>query len=95
MGHEIVQHLEAHAGANIAKFREGTILGFAGLSYQVEEHLSLLAEYDNIRVAAKNRFNAGIRIFPLPSLAIDFAFRRIGSAEDKERIVRINYVGSF
>lgn len=87
--------LESYGGANISKFKEGTVLGFVGLSYTIEQKLVLMTEYDNIRVGPENRWNAGLRFFPIPSLSIDFAFRKIASIEDKERIVRINYVGSF
>lgn len=87
--------LEVHAGANIAKFKEGIVLGFVGLSYTIEQKIALITEYDNIRVGPDNRWNAGIRVFPIPALAIDFAFRRIASDKEKERIVRINFVGSF
>ncbi len=83
------------AGANIAKFKDGEVYGFTGLSYTIEEKVALFTEYDNIRKGPNNRFNAGIRFFPIPSLGIDFAVRRIGSIYDKERIVRINYVGTF
>ena len=85
----------AQAGADIAKFRDGEVFGFAGLSYMIEEKVALFSEYDNIRVGPNNRWNAGIRIFPIPSLGIDFAVRQIASIHDKERIVRINYVGTF
>lgn len=87
--------LEFYGGINSGKFKDGTVQGFIGLSYTIEQRLVILMEYDNIRTGAGKRFNAGIRVFPIPSLGIDFAFRRIGSSEDKERIVRINYVGSF
>lgn len=86
---------EAHGGVNIAQFKEGRVLGFVGLSYTIEQMFVLMAEYDNIRVSADNRFNAGFRVFPIPSLGIDFAVRRIGSDKEKERIIRINWVGSF
>lgn len=87
--------LLVHAGVNIAKFRDGEVFGFAGFSYMIENKMALLAEYDNIRKGPDNRWNAGVRFFPVPSLAIDFAFRRIASKYDKERIIRINWVGTF
>lgn len=87
--------LEFYGGTNIAKFKEGEVYGFVGASYLIEQKIALIMEYDNIRVGPRNRWNAGIRVFPISSLAIDFAVRKIGSIEDKERIVRINYVGSF
>ncbi len=91
----IFPRLEIHAGGNIAQFKDGIVNGFTGLSYAVEKRLALVMEYDNIRVGPQNRWNAGVRVMPIPSLSIDFAFRRIASNQDKERVVRINYVGSF
>ena len=96
MGRELFfPKLEAYGSVNIAQFKEGFVYGSAGLSYTIEDKVALLAEYDNIRKGPDNRFNAGIRLFPIPSLALDFAIRRIASNQDKERIIRINYVGSF
>lgn len=87
--------LEASGGMNIAQFKEGIVLGTIALSYSIERRLVLLAEWDNIREIRESRFNAGFRVFPIPSLGIDFAVRRIGSDKEKERIIRINYVGRF
>ena len=84
-----------HAGGNIARFKDGQVYGFVGLSYMIEDKLALFSEYDNIRIGPENRWNTGFRVFPIPSLAIDFAVRNIASIRDKERIVRINYVGTF
>lgn len=96
MAREIVlPNLELYAGSNIAEFKDAKFKGSVGLSYAIERKLVLMTEYDNIRVARENRWNAGFRVFPLSSLAIDFAVRRIASNKKKERIIRINYVGSF
>ena len=87
--------LELHAGSNIARFKEGKIYGFFGLSYDIENRLVLFTEYDNIRNGPESRWNIGAKLFPVPWLSIDFAFRKVGSNQDKERIARINYVGRF
>lgn len=95
-GREIfIPKLESYGGINIAQFKEGIVLGFVALSYTIEEKVALMTEYDHIRTASNNRWNIGVRIFPIPSLGIDFAVRHVGSNQDKERVVRINYVGSF
>lgn len=91
----LLPNLRAHGGVNIAKFREGEVFGSLGLDYTIENKLVLLTEYDNIRKASENRFNAGFRVFATPSLALDFAVRHITEKDLRERIVRINYVGSF
>jgi len=91
----VLPQLEAYAGANIAQFNEGIILGYLALSYTIEQKVVIMTEYDNIRKAGNNRLNAGIRFFPLSSLGLDFAVRNIIEKDKRERIVRINYVGSF
>ena len=96
LGREVFfPRLEWYGGVNISKFKEGLLFGSVGLSYSLEEKFVLMTEYDNVRDGPNNRWNAGIRVFPIPSLGIDFAFRRIASNQDKERVIRINYVGSF
>ncbi|OGR82492.1 MAG: hypothetical protein A2902_05645 [Elusimicrobia bacterium RIFCSPLOWO2_01_FULL_64_13] len=91
----LLPKLEFYGGANIADFKGSKFLGTVGASYTIEQKVALITEYDNIRVARDNRWNAAVRVFPIPSLGIDFGFRRIASNREKERIVRINYVGNF
>src|SRR3989338_1959366 len=96
LGRELfLPNLEFFAGANISQFKEEKVFGFTGLSYNVEEKFYFMSEYDNLRSAPENRINLGIRIFPLSSLGIDFAVRNLADKENRERVVRINYVGSF
>jgi len=84
-----------HAGANISRFRDGNAFGFFGFSYKIENKVAIFTEYDNIHKGPENRWNAGVRFLPTPSLAVDFAFRRIASKYDKERVLRINWVAAF
>jgi hypothetical protein len=86
---------EFYGGPAIAKFKDGAVTGFMGTSYLIENRVAVMLEYDNIRKAPENRLNTGLRIYPIPSLAIDFAVRHLAEKDDRERIVRINYVGSF
>ncbi len=96
MGREIFfPRFEAYGGVNISKFKEGEVYGSIGLSYTIEDKFVLMTEYDNIRNGVDNRWNAGIRVFAMQQLHIDFAFRQIASNKDKDRLVRINFVGSF
>ncbi|MBI2915800.1 MAG: hypothetical protein HYY07_02975 [Elusimicrobia bacterium] len=96
LGRELfAPHLVATGGINIADFKRGTVLGFVGASYTMEEKFVLLLEFDNLRSAPGNRLNAGMRVFPIPALGIDFAVRDLTDSGNRERIVRINYVGSF
>lgn len=96
MGRELFfPRFEVTGGVNISKFKEGEVYGSLGLSYTIEEKFVLMTEYDNIRNGVDNRWNAGIRVFPIPAMHIDFAFRQIASNKDKDRLLRINFVGSF
>ncbi len=87
--------LEFYGGSNIAQFNDGIVLGFLSASFSIEQKIIVMSEYDNIRKAPDNRFNAGIRFFPTPSLGIDFAVRHILNQDQRERIVRINYISNF
>ncbi|MFH1283147.1 MAG: hypothetical protein ABII27_05735 [bacterium] len=88
--------LEYHLGGNVYDFKKDEVFGFAGLAFYLIETFAILAEYDNIRLREKNRFNAGIRLFLSPTISVDLAARDIAApGRDEERIVRINYMGSF
>lgn len=89
-------NLELHGGGNIYDFKKDVLHGFAGLSYTYEDVVSFLFELDNIRLKSENRMNAGIRYFLTPTLAIDMVGRDLGAAGRKaERIIKVNYLGSF
>jgi hypothetical protein len=96
--HEIfLPNLEVHAGLNTNEFGPVQLAGFFGVSYQVVDNLTLMAEYDNIRNAADNRVNLGGRFWVTSHFNVDVASRNVGRGEARgaERIIRLNCVAKF
>ncbi|MBI4248883.1 MAG: hypothetical protein HY611_05220 [Elusimicrobia bacterium] len=94
--------LMTHYGLNISDFDSDDVYGFLGLSYNIQDKASLLAEFDNLRRSDQNRLNAGVRIYATPFLSLDLGVREIGKSEflsgqhrKSERIVQFRYVGNF
>ncbi len=100
LGKELIHNFESRVGMSVSKFNnsegsEGKISGFVGASYSMDEKFYLMMEYDNLRSAPGNRLNVGFRVLPISSFAVDFAVRNLMDSSERERIVRLNYVGSF
>ncbi len=96
--HEILlPNLELHLGVNMSDFDDTKVYGFFGATYKIIPSFALLAEYDNIRDLAYNRFNLGGRFWVTSFFNVDVAARNVGrsSAKGAERIVSLNYVGNF
>lgn len=96
--HEIfIPDLEIQAGVNTYDFNNSTVYAFLGTTYKVTNNFSLLAEYDNIRDIAYDRFNMGGRFYVTPKFFVDFCARNIGrdSSKGAERILRLNYAANF
>ncbi len=56
----------------------------------------IVAEVDSIHHREFNRINAGLRYLITPDISVDLAGRDIGApGRDAERIVRINFRGTF
>jgi len=88
--------LEVNAGANISDFKTNIVYGFASASYDLEDKVLVIGEYDNIHCTPENRLNLGLRIFVTEALSIDLAGRDIGaSGRTAERIIQVTYVGRF
>ncbi|MFH1380303.1 MAG: hypothetical protein ABII23_08505 [bacterium] len=87
--------LELTFGGNIFDFSEDTVYGFAGINYLVSP-IMIIGEVDNIHISEFNRINAGIRILITPEIGVDLAGRDLGAKHrEAERILRINYRGTF
>ncbi|MBI4057439.1 MAG: hypothetical protein HY399_07850 [Elusimicrobia bacterium] len=92
-----------HPEFNISDFDTDDIFGAVGATWTIEDKISLMAEYDNIRRIDSGRFNAGLRIHVTPFFNIDFAVREIGkgntfangASQKAERIVQLKYTGNF
>lgn len=91
----IIPGLHASAGVNMSDFDFEDFYGFGGLFYTVLDKVSVLMEWDNIHNVRDSRWNAGVRFYLHPSLALDAAGRRIGRGDESERVLQIRYVTSF
>ena len=91
----IIPGLTASAGTNLSDFKWKKVYGFVGLFYRLTDQINLLTEWDNLHNWRDSRFNAGVRFYLHPSLALDGAVRRIGRGDESERILQIRYVTNF
>jgi len=95
--------LQAHAGINISDFDSHSIFGSMAASYDVQDKVLLMAEWDNINNYVDSRINMGFRVYVTPSFNMDFAVRGIGQggtfsngvSRGAERIVQFKYTGNF
>lgn len=98
-----VPGLEVHPSLNISDFDGNSFFGSIPFSYNIQDKVSLLAEWDNIQNFNDSRFNMGVRTYVTPHFHLDFAVRRIGQgglygngdSRRPERIVQIRYSGNF
>jgi hypothetical protein len=97
VGRELfIPGLDLNLGADMSDFRTNTMYGFANLTFNVEDKLLLLTEYDDINYLPQSRLNIGLRMAIADNLSIDLTGRDIGAAgRNAERSVRINYSGKF
>lgn len=91
----IIPGLQMSAGMNFSDFEWEEFYLFTGVYYKIADYAAILTEWDNIRNMRDSRFNAGVRFYLHPSLALDAAVRRIGRGNESERILQIHYVGNF
>ncbi|HOW26991.1 MAG TPA: hypothetical protein PK876_00615 [Elusimicrobiota bacterium] len=91
----LAPNLNLHAGLNMYDFSDDTVYGFTGVSY-LYQMVAFMAEVDNIHVSRWNRINLGLRYHVTDSFSVDIASRDLWAAgRDDERIIRLNYFGSF
>jgi hypothetical protein len=90
-----------HVGGNIFDFDHGnSTRGFAGLTYIYERLIGLMFEWDHATEYRERRINYGAKYFVTPAFTIDAAARNVREnpafhKRETERIVRLNYTGSF
>jgi hypothetical protein len=90
-----------NGGINVYDFDESNATrGFAGFSYLYENLIGLMFEWDSITQYKDRHINYGAKYFISPPFSIDFVARnvRIDPAFPKretERVLRLNYTGSF
>lgn len=96
-----VPNLMLHLGGNIFDFDTGNAArAFGGLSWIYQQTIGLMFEYDNSNEYKERRINFGLRYFVTPVFTIDAVGRDIpksarSSQRETERIIRLNYTGSF
>ena len=91
----IIPGLQVSAGINFSDFEWKEFHAFTGIYYKIANIAAVLTEWDNIHNMRDSRFNAGVRFYLHPSLALDAAVRRIGRGDESERILQIHYVTNF
>ncbi len=88
-------------GVDVYEFEESSqVRGFTGLTYTYREMVSLLAEYDNFDYYVERRINFGMKLFITPMFTVDLLGRNVAEyhhseSRETERIVRLNYSGTF
>jgi len=98
-----VPGLQAHAGINISDFNSGAVYGEMAASYDIEDKVLLMAEWDSIHNVVDSRLNAGLRVYVTPAFNMDFDVRCIGQggnfpngvSRGPERIAMFKYTGNF
>jgi hypothetical protein len=96
-----VRGLLLNAGVNVFDFDKGnSTRGFIGWSYLYENLVGLYFEWDSVTNYSERRINYGAKYFITPAFSIDFAARNIREnpafhKRETERIIRLNYTGSF
>jgi hypothetical protein len=96
-GEIVTPGLSLHGGGNIYDFNEDKVFAFGGLTYLHQDFVGLVFESDNIGGKARDiRLNGSLRAYITPSLSVDVGARDLWAASrESERIVLINYFGSF
>jgi len=90
-----------HLGGNIFDFDDGdSTRGFFGISYIYERTVGFLFEWDHATDYDERRINFGLKYYVTPLFTVDAIGRNIperpgSTARETERIVKLNYSGSF
>ncbi|MEK7656310.1 MAG: hypothetical protein AAB412_01000 [Elusimicrobiota bacterium] len=95
--------LQAHAGMNISDFDSNSIFGLVAASYNLQDKITLMTEWDNINNLRDSRVNLGFRVYVTPSAHIGFSVRGVGQggrqpgaiSRGAERIFQFKYTGNF
>ncbi|ACC97860.1 hypothetical protein Emin_0300 [Elusimicrobium minutum Pei191] len=91
----IIPNLQVHPGINFSDFDSSDIFFFTGVNFNIEDKVNVLFEWDNVHNIKDSRLNAGLRIYLLASLDLDFAFRDMAHKDTFERIVQLRWKANF
>jgi hypothetical protein len=96
-----IPNLVISFGGNIMEFDEGNSGdAFAGFSYIYERTIGFMFEYDHLTNYDDRRLNFGLKYFVTPAFTVDALIRNIpefagAQSRETERVLRLNYTGSF
>jgi hypothetical protein len=98
-----VPGLMIHPSLNISDFDSNSIFGAIPASFNIQDTVNLMLEWDNINNFDESRLNAGARFYVTDGLHLDFALRGLGqggrfsngASRGPERIAQIKYTGNF
>jgi hypothetical protein len=98
-----VPGLQLHMGWSISDFDQNDIGGMIASSWNIQDKVLVMMEWDNINSFVKSRLNAGTRFYVTPNFNIEFSLRGIGQGgrfsngvkRGPERIAQFKYTGNF
>lgn len=97
----LIPNFFLHVGGNMFDFDKGnTVRGFTGISYTYDQIVGVLFELDHITHYSERRVNFGLKYYVSPLFTVDAIGRNIPEGpgqkgRETERIVKLNYTGSF
>lgn len=96
-----IPDLDLHIGVNHFDFDHGnSTRGFIGTTYTYQQIVGLMLEWDHATEWKERRINFGLKYYVTPVFTVDAIGRNIpkvvgSEGRITERIVRLNYTGSF
>jgi hypothetical protein len=95
LGREIIiPNLQLAVGGNVSDFDESDVFFFTGLSFLIEDKVSLMAEWDRVHRINQSVLNAAARIYVSDDFHLDLGARDLTNG-DFERFARLRYTASF
>lgn len=88
-------------GVDVFEFDHSSeVRGFTGITYTYRDLVALLAEWDNFDYYKERRINYGAKLFITPVFTVDLLGRNVSkyyhsTSRETERVIRLNYTGSF
>lgn len=95
--------LQGHFGMNISDFDSNAIFGFMALGLDIQDKVTLMAEWDNIQDVFNSRINLGFKVHVTPNAHVGFSARAVGAGGDypngvargAERVFQFKFTGNF
>lgn len=90
-----VPNLQINPGVNVSDFDSSDIYFFTGVSFNIEDKVNLMFEWDNVHNIDTSRINAGLRIYFTDNFDVDLALRDMAHKHTFERVVQLTYRADF